>query len=322
VHFDALALDVHAYQYRHNEPYRRFVNHRGSAPPRSWAEIPAVPALAFRETMLACAPAKRVYESSGTTAGPAHRARHHVPDVGLYRAAALAGFRRAVLPASERRPFLVAAPERTSHPASSLGEMVSWLREEHDSATTASFLASQTLDLSGLARALDDLDPAGPIVLVAVTAALLRLTDHARSMGRRWQLPPGSLVIDTGGCKGYASDVRRAEVLARYEEVLGVPPGQVVNEYGMTELCSQLYARGHGPWQAPPWVRTVVCDPETGRAQPMGRPGLLRHFDLANLGSVLAVQTDDVGREVDGGIELLGRTVGAEARGCSLLLAG
>ena len=281
-----------------------------------------MPALAFKEATLACAPAERIYESSGTTAGPAHSARHHVPDVVLYRAAALAGFRRAVLPAGERRPFLVAAPERTSHPASSLGEMVSWLREEHDSGTTASFLAARGLDCTGLARALDDRDPAEPVALIAVTAALLRLTDHARSTGRCWQLPPGSLVIDTGGCKGYATDVARAEILARYEEVLGVPPEQVVNEYGMTEMCSQLYARGHGPWQAPPWVRTVVCHPETGRAQPLGRPGLLRHFDLANLGSVLAVQTDDVGREVEGGIELLGRAVEAEARGCSLLLAG
>ena len=38
------------------------------------------------------------------------------------------GSRVAVLPAGVRRRFLVAAPERMSHPASSLGEMVSWLR--------------------------------------------------------------------------------------------------------------------------------------------------------------------------------------------------
>jgi hypothetical protein len=200
--------------------------------------------------------------------------------------------------------------------------MVSWLREAYDSGSTTSFLTAGGLDLAGLARALDDLDPAEPVVLVAVTAALLRLADHARGARRRWQLPPGSLVIDTGGCKGYAIDVPRVEIVARYGEVLGVPPDQAVNEYGMTEMCSQLYARGLGPWQAPPWVRTLVCDPETGRVQPAGRPGLLRHFDLANLGSVMAVQTEDVGREVEGGMELLGRAAHAETRGCSLLLAG
>ena len=320
--FDTLALDVHAYQYRHNPPYRRFVDQRDGAQPRSWAEIPAIPALAFKETALACAPAERIYESSGTTEGPARRALHHVPDVVLYRTAALAGFHRAVLPVGERRPFLVAAPESASHPASSLGEMVSWLREAHDSGATTSFLADGGLDLAGLAHALDELDPARPVVLVAVTAALLRLADHARNGRRRWQLPAGSLVIDTGGCKGYATNVPRAEILARYAEVIGVLPEQVVNEYGMTEMCSQLYATGLAPLQAPPWVRTLVCDPETGRVQPAGRAGLLRHFDLANLGSVMAVQTEDIGREVGGGIDLLGRAAHAEPRGCSLLLAG
>jgi hypothetical protein len=93
-----------------------------------------------------------------------------------------------------------------------------------------------------------------------------------------------------------------------------------VNEYGMTELSSQLYARGIGPHRAPPWLRTLVCDPATGRERQLGEVGLLRHVDLANVGSVVAVQTDDVGRAVDGGIELLGRVSGAVTRGCSLLV--
>ncbi len=158
-------------------------------------------------------------------------------------------------------------------------------------------------------------------MLIAVTSALLRLADDGRDSGRRWQLPEGSLVVDTGGCKGYPRDVPRAAIVARYGEVFGVPPAQVVNEYGMTELCSQLYARATGPLEPPPWMRTLVCDPLTGRPQPPGHAGLLRHFDLANLGSVVAIQTEDIGRQVDGGIELLGRAPRAEARGCSLLLA-
>ena len=49
----------------------------------------------------------------------------------------------------------------------------------------------------------------------------------------------------------------------------------------MTELCSQLYARGTGAHHPPPWLRTLVCDPSTGREQAAGRPGLLRYVDLA-----------------------------------------
>ena len=319
--FGTLAIAVYDYQYLYNAAYRRFVDRVGTPPPRVWTDIPAVPAGAFRTTTLACGPAERVYESSGTTAGPSRCARHHVPDPALYRAAALAGFQRAVLPAGTRRPFVVAAPERVSHPASSLGEMVSWLREAHDSGNTPSYLAYGGADVAGLAGALDRLDRTRPMLLLAVTSVLLALGDHAGRKRHSWHLPPGSLVLDTGGCKGYAVDLPRATILTRYAEILGVEPEQVVNEYGMTEMCSQLYARGLEPLRAPPWVRTLVCDPATGREQPRGEAGLLRYFDLANLGSVLAIQTEDVGRQVDGGIELLGRAPGAEARGCSLLLA-
>jgi hypothetical protein len=318
--FDDLALAIHRHQYAANAPYRRFVDRLGRVPAR-WTDIPAVPASAFRDSVLACAPAARVYQSSGTTQGPERRARHHVPTLAVYRGAALAGFARAVLAAGERRPFVVAAPERGTHPASSLGEMVSWLREEHDAGGPASFLGADGLDLGGLATALDAVERDRPIVLLAVTSALLRLVDHARAGGRRWQLPTGSIVVDTGGCKGYAEEVGRAEVLARYEERLGIAPDAVVNEYGMTELCSQLYARGLGPLRPPPWLRTLVCDPLTGTEQPPGTAGLLRHVDLANVGSVVAVQTEDVGRAVDGGVELLGRAPHAQARGCSLLVS-
>jgi len=318
--FDPLALDVHRHQYATNGPYRRFVDRLGVMPAH-WTEIPAVPASAFRDSVLACGPAARVYQSSGTTQGTERRARHHVVDVAVYRAAALAGFGRAVLPAGARRPFLSAAPERHTHPSSSLGEMVSWLRADYSAGQDGppSFLGAGGPDLAGLAAALDALD-GRPILLIAVTSALLRLGDEARRAGRRWALPPRSLVVDTGGCKGYDEDLPRAAILERYHETLGVVPADVVNEYGMTELCSQLYGRAAEPHRAPPWLRTLVCDPATGRELPLGEPGLLRHVDLANVHSVVAIQTEDVGRAVDGGIELLGRAGDAPPRGCSLLV--
>ena len=45
------------------------------------------------------------------------------------------------------------------------------------------------------------------------------------------------------------------------------------------------------------------------------------HFDLANLGSVCAVLTEDRGRMVIKNVEWLGRTPGASPRGCSLATA-
>lgn len=320
--FDRLALEVHRYEYRAIPPYRRFVERLGRPPARSWRDIPAVPADAFRESILASAPAARVYESSGTTQGSARRARHHVVHVAAYRAAALAGFARAVpATAGTRRRFLVAAPEREAYPASSLGEMVSWLRDEHDLGGPPSFLAPGGLDVHGMAHALDTVArSAEPVLVLGVTSALLRVLDAASPPG--WRLSEDSLIVDTGGCKGYHVDLPREEIVRRYRDGFGVAPDQVVNEYGMTELCSQLYARGVRPFQTPPWLRTLVCDPLTGAEQRRGSIGVLRHVDLANVGSVIAIQTEDLGRARDDGIEILGRAPHATARGCSLLASG
>ena len=50
-----------------------------------------------------------------------------------------------------------------------------------------------------------------------------------------------------------------------------------------------------------------------------GETGLLRIFDLANVCSVLAVQTEDLAIRSEDGFELVGRAQLAEPRGCSLM---
>ena len=72
--------------------------------------------------------------------------------------------------------------------------------------------------------------------------------------------------------------------------------------------------RRHVP---PPWVRARLVDPVTLEAVPDGAPGLLQHVDLANLGSVSAILTEDRGVRVGDGFRVLGRVEGAEPRGCS-----
>ena len=70
----------------------------------------------------------------------------------------------------------------------------------------------------------------------------------------------------------------------------------------------------------PPWACTQVVDAESLEPSPEGRVGLLRHFDLANLDSVMAIQTEDLGVAGAAGFELIGRAVGAELRGCSIAM--
>jgi hypothetical protein len=95
-------------------------------------------------------------------------------------------------------------------------------------------------------------------------------------------------------------------------------------------MCSQFYddairnhVGGHKRDRTkvgPPWVRSAVVSPETLERVPRGKRGLLRHLDLANVGSVSALQTEDLGVEIGEGFEVVGRASGAEIRGCALLL--
>ena len=52
-----------------------------------------------------------------------------------------------------------------------------------------------------------------------------------------------------------------------------------------------------------------------------GETGLIHVFDLANVYSVMAIQTEDLGIKRGDGFELVGRAMGAEPRGCSIMTA-
>ena len=128
--------------------------------------------------------------------------------------------------------------------------------------------------------------------------------------------------MDTGGVKG-RSGLERSSVIRGLADALGLAGDSVINEFGMTELLSQRYGYGDPPWPlvGPPWLRSRVLDPLTLDELPTGEVGILCHYDLANLGSVCAVLTEDQGRIVGDGIEWVGRTPGAPPRGCSLATA-
>ena len=142
--------------------------------------------------------------------------------------------------------------------------------------------------------------------------------------------------METGGFKGKMKEVSKSELYAACRERLGIKKNFCFGEYGMTELSSQCYdavlpgssesLKFQRYFKSPPWLKTLVIDPLTEKEAKRGKIGLLRHFDLANRGSVLAVQTQDRGRLVGDGFELLGRAKKSGLRGCSLdyerLLAG
>src|SRR6266571_6113292 len=85
--------------------------------------------------------------------------------------------------------------------------------------------------------------------------------------------------------------------------------------WGTTDCPSAFVRR---VFQFPLWARAQIVSPETGREVGEGETGLIRVLDLANVHSVLAIQTEDLGIRRGDGFEFVGRAALAEPRGCSL----
>lgn len=330
--FEKVALEVFSFQYERSEIYRQFCDRRGRTPGTvsSWSAIPAVPTSAFKSLDLGCAPPEKTFFTSGTTQGVSTRGRHHVPRLELYRRSALPHFRRMVLPDRVRPRLvgLVAGPEQL--PDSSLAYMAELLRTE--ACDGGEYLVTETgFDPRAAARRIQELAADGhALLLIGVRVAFTALLEQLANEKRTIELPPDSRIVDTGGPKGGRA-LSDAGFLAASWNRLGVAGYYCINEYGMTELCSQYYddvlaQRFAGTNRkrrkvGPAWLRTRVVDPVTLGPLPDGDTGLLCHVDLANALSVLAVQTEDLGVLNGRRFLLRGRTPGAEPRGCALALA-
>jgi hypothetical protein len=326
--FDAQALALYAYQLERNEPYRRFAKSLGygnGRRPASWREIPAVPASAFKDAILAtfdAARAELVFATSGTTAE--RTGKHYVEHARLYDASLLAGFDRFMLPDRPKLRYLNLVPNVRSRPQSSLGYMMAHVSVLRGDGKAAYFLDGDAVDAAGFARALDAAIAERQAVCIAGTAfAFATLLEELGRGERSFAAPAGSRIMETGGFKGRARVVERAALYAALSATLGIPEASIVAEYGMTELLSQYYDAPAARAQAirvkvaPPWLRPLVVD-AGGREVPAGEIGFLRHLDLANRSSAIAIETEDRGYRTPDGIVLLGRDADAPLRGCSL----
>ncbi len=321
--FNDLAMRIHEVQRATNPVLRGFWDASPGGEPASWREIPPVPAAAFRDVAIVSGTPERVFRTSGTTGGAGRRGEHHVPSLGLYRAAARANYRRHLMRGAESLRVLSLIPGPRESPDSSLSAMAGFIADEPEvSGVRWGFHPRDGVNVSAVRKAAS---AAGPVLVLTTAFALVRLLDALE--GEPVPLPGGSRVMETGGFKGRAAEVDRATLYGRAERALDTPRSRIVNEYGMTELLSQAYDGVAGAAAAvpdrlhrfPPWVRTRALDPATLAPLPPGRPGLLAHFDLANAGSVCHILTEDFGRTTaDGGLRLLGRVPGSPPRGCSL----
>lgn len=331
--FEDLALALFEKQYAQNPTYRGLCDQKRKTPLTVgiWQEIPAVTTSAFKFSRLACFPAtedKVVFQTSGTTRQIP--GRHYFRTLDFYRSAALRSFKAYCLPDRDKIRMLVLGPTANRFPNSSLGYMFSELCQAYGTIKSADYSSQDGLDgdrlVENLHKAVDENEP---VFILGTSLAVLQLTNILRERRLRFKLPGGSRLLDTGGYKGHEVEISRAELLSSLTGNFDLPGAAIINEYGMTELSSQFYesrlpgipitdARPSIKF-ASPWTRAVAVDPATLEILPDGEMGMLRIFDLANVDSVIALQTEDLGRAWPDRVELLRRATGAELRGCSLL---
>ena len=323
-----LARELFALQFQHNAAYRKICEARGVAPGmvEHWTQIPAVPAAAFKELELtSLAPAERVavFHSSGTTEQKPSRHFHSAESLAVYEASLWVWFHHHFGDLGEA-VFLT--PNGKTAPRSSLVHMFESVRQRFgrpESAFTGTISSdgSWTVDFGSTVERLKAAADSGrPLTLLGTAFSFVHLLDHLAENHLKFQLPEGSRVMETGGYKNRSRVLPKAELHALITEKLGVPRENIICEYGMSELSSQAYAMT-GHFYFPPWARVQIISPETGCEVAEGETGIIRIFDLANVFSVAAIQTEDLGIRRGEGFELAGRAQLSEPRGCSLMAA-
>jgi len=354
--FNELALELFALQSQNNPVYRRICEARRLTPPAAgqWPQIPAVPAAAFKELELtSLAPGERaaVFHSSGTTEQKPGRHFHNAASLAVYEASLWNWFGQNVLRSADnlsasapstREPagcipvFLTPPPGQAPH--SSLVHMFETVRQKLGAADSSfagklDEAGAWTLDFDAVLAALKP-PPAvrRPLLVFGTAFSFVHLLDFLAEKNLKFQLPENSRVMETGGYKNRSRTLPKTELHALITKFLGVPRENILCEYGMSELSSQAYdsaiqnskfkiQNSERQFRFPPWARAQLISPETGREVAEGETGLIRVFDLANVFSVAAVQTEDLGIRRGDGFELIGRAQLAEPRGCSLMSA-
>jgi hypothetical protein len=410
--FDQHALELFALQFKHNAPYRRLCESRGARPDTvaHWTAIPAAPTSAFKEFELSCLPvAERttLFRSSGTTERRPSRHFHNAESLALYETSLLAWFNANFKLPIGNWQLAILTPPPAEAPHSSLVHMFDTIQRRFGSSVAPFFGRAAgdgawTIELEAAAEFLRKAGASEQPLLVLGTAfSYVHLLDHLADRDLRFELPPGSCALETGGYKGRSRSLPRAALHALISQRLGIAPGGIACEYGMSELSSQAYdlgiaeaaaispafassnvsfpltpalsrreredrrprahtlgalgnlvkpnatlplprgeGRGEGErsirpqgavtsaiaaeaphrcFHFPPWAQAQIISPETGCAVTEGETGLIRIFDLANVYSVMAIQTEDLGTRRGDGFALAGRAVLAESRGCSLM---
>lgn len=254
---------------------------------------------------------ERQFRSSGTTMQERSVSKFSHDGYQLYRSVSLFTFYK-VLSRFFSSPETVSGfslvPPVHVWPESSLAQMVEWI---------GSISPLTYIDAAYIERIQQQTKP---IWIFGTGFHFVELLDGKKT----YRLPPGSLVIETGGTKGKTREISRTQYLDLLCSGFEIEPWQILSEYGMAELASQAYewlepGQNHSERKTRfPWWVEVSCMNQMGTLQETGF-GALSVFDGARIDIPLPIRTQDlVELQNDQSFILKGRVPVAALKGCSL----
>ena len=309
--FDNIALSVFRHQALHNDLYRRYVALLGIDPASvsRVRDIPFLPISFFKSHEIRTGNwnPETQFRSSGTT-GMA-RSRHLVKELQFYLRNAERCFTH-FFGGLEQYHFLALLPSYLERNDSSLVAMMNHFVARSGSPHSGFYLHNP----DQLIRDVEALRGDNRKIMVwGVTFALLDLAERFS--------PDLShcIIVETGGMKGRRAEMTREELHDLLRRRLNV--GNVVSEYGMTELLSQAYSLQNGAFRCPPGMKVVVRDIADPLEREISGTGGLNFIDLANFQTIAFVETEDLGKiNTDGSFSVVGRMDNSDVRGCNLLI--
>ncbi len=326
--FDELALAAFTLQYRANQPYRQFCDAQQATPESitNWRSIPAFPTTAFKDGLVTSFPRQQAVMAqltSGTTAN--RRGQIFRDECG--RRLVFAANRELTAnwlfpdhPDAPQCRVLILAPSPQMAPSMGMAIGMEETRRLFGSPASRFLLGHGGIDIRGLIDDLEEAEASGePVALIGATGAFVYLLRACERRGISFRLPPGSRISDGGGYRGRFGDMARQEYYDLAERHLSIGSDHCINVLGMAESASNYFEntlrdrllgieRGTRRMVPPPWCRIEVVSRDDLTPLPAGETGLLRHYDLANLPTVVAVQSDNLGvMNQDGSFRIIGR---------------
>lgn len=328
--FNDYSMQLFALQYETNKIFREFCDIKKVKPGNisRWQDVPMVYNDVFKTHLVASFPLEQSVMAclTGGTTSLTQRGRIFRDEDGkklVFGAnkKMTASYLFPDFEEGKRCRILILAPSPQLAPSMGMAIGMDQTRTHFGTEDSIFLLGKTGIDVKNLLKALRESEQSGvPVALIGATAAYVYFFQSCRKKKMKFKLPPGSRICDGGGYRGRFGVVTREDYYDMVKEILDIPNSHCVNVLGEAETATNLfddslrrYFKGLPPQKrtrpVPPWSRVLAMDIDNLKPLPDGEVGLLAHWDLANVPTVLAVITDNLGYTTDNGTgcEMVGR---------------